>query len=414
MADFGVTDTGFKRKEFSTLVKEMEDRARQLFGVNVNLGRTFEGFLIRLYAFALAAVWKTLEGSFFGLFPSSAVGILLERVLILAGAKRKPASRSLVLLSVAGTNDSTITGATDTTTGDLFQTGQNIQFEAIQSAVIANGVASFNARAITAGISGNVPADSIIQIVSPIAGVDTVNNDNTPFSLGQDKEGDIELRNRFFGGASGGGSSQPGIEALLEQEVEGVTRATVIKNSTLIAKDGLQPKSVEAIVQGGLDQEVADAYFGLLNGSGHAAGIEPIGNTLVIVTDQKGNQFPIPITRATERQIFVSVNIVRLPKFLDEQVNDIKTALVQHIGGDDTVDGITTAFGGLFAGDDVKRFRLVGALDDIPNIDDLELFFDFSGAPTNQENLPIAIREQARTITANIVVNFVASVPVAA
>ena len=414
MADFGITNTGFKRKEFSTLVKEMEDRARQLFGANVNLGRTFEGFLIRFYAFALAAVWKTLEGSFFGLFPSSAVGILLERVLILAGVKKKPAARALVLLSVTGTNDSTITGATDTTTGDLFKTAQNIQFEAIQNATIANGVASFNARAVTAGISGNVPADSIIQIVNPIAGVDTVNNDNTPFSLGQDKEGDIELRNRFFSGASGGGSSQPGIEALLEQEVEGVTRATVISNTSLIAKDGLQPKSVEAIVQGGLDQEVADAYFGLVNGSGHAGGIEPIGNTLVIVTDQKGNQFPIPITRAVERQIFVSVNIIKGAKFLNEQVNDIKTALVQHIGGDDTVDGITTAFGGLFAGDDVKRFRLVGALDDIPNIDDLELFFDFVDSPTNQENLPIAIREQARTVTANITVNFVTSLSAAA
>ncbi len=95
-------------------------------------------------------------------------------------------------------------------------------------------------------------------------------------------------------------------------------------------------------------------------------------------------------------------------------MNDIKTALVQHIGGDDTVDSVTTAFGGLFAGDDVKRFRLVGALDDIPNIDDLELFFDFAAVPTNQENLPIAVREQARTITANITVNFVESVGLAA
>ena len=215
MADFGVTDTGFKRKEFSTIVKEMEDRARQLFGADVNLGRTFEGFLIRLYAFAVAAVWKTLEGVFFALFPSSAGGISLERVLILAGVKKKPASRSLVLLSVAGANDSTITGAVNGTPVDLFQTAPGIQFEAIQNATIANGVASFNARAITAGISGNVPADSITQIVNPIAGVDTVNNDNTPFSLGQDKEGDIELRDRFFSGASGGGSSQPGIEALL-------------------------------------------------------------------------------------------------------------------------------------------------------------------------------------------------------
>jgi len=62
----------------------------------------------------------------------------------------------------------------------------------------------------------------------------------------------------------------------------------------------------------------------------------------------------------------------------------------------------------------VKRFRLVGALDDIPDIDDLELFFDFSAVPTNQENLAIAIREQARTVTANIVVNFVTSIGLAA
>jgi len=350
VADFGVTDTGFKRKEFSTLVKELEDRARQLFGENVNLGRTFEGFLIRLYAFAIAAVWKSLEGSFFGLFPSSALGILLERILILGGVKRKAASRSLVLLTVTGVDDSPITGATDTTTGDLFQTAQSIIFEALQNAVVANGVASFNARAAEGfeGIIGNVSAESIVQIVNPIAGINTVTNDDTPFSLGTEKEGAIELRSRFFRGASGGGSSQPGIEALLEQEVEGVTRATVIVNNSLIARDGLQPKSVEAIVQGGLDQEVADAYFGLLNGAGHAAGIEPIGNTLVIVTDQKGNQFPISITRAVERQIFVSVNVVKGAKFKDDQINDIKTELVQHIGGDDTVDGVTTAFGGLF------------------------------------------------------------------
>ena len=407
MADFGVTDSGFKRKDFAQLVTELEDRAREVFGDDINLGRTFEGFWIRLYAFGLAAVWKIIEGVFFALFPSSANGINLQRVLGLGGAKLKSAARSLVILSVAGTNDSVVSGSD--TTGDLFQTAQGIKFQAIQNAVVANGVASFNARAVLAGISGNVASNSITQVVNPIAGIDSVNNDAVPFSAGADIEEDIDFRSRFFDGASGGGSSQPGIETLIEQDVEGVTNAVVVVNSSLsIDSNGIPAKAIELIVQGGEDQKVAEAYFGLIKSAGIAAGIEPFGNTLVLVQDQKGNTFPIPITRPVQRDIFITVNVEKGANFNDSQVSDIETQLIAHVGGDDTREGVTTILAGLNPGEDVKEFRLNGALDDIPNIEDIpDIFFDFSGAPTNKDNLVIDLREKAVTRNANIVVVFV-------
>jgi len=407
MADFGITNTGFKRKDFTQLVTELEDRARQLFDDDINLGRTFEGFWIRLYAFGLAAVWKIIEGVFFALFPSSANGINLERVVGLGGVKKKAAARSLIALTVTGTNDSVVTGDDDT--GDLFQTAQGIQFRAIQTAVVASGVATFNARAVVAGIAGNVAIASVTEIVNPLTGIDTVTNAAVPFSAGSDIETDIDLRSRFFAGASGGGSSKPGIETLIVEDVEGVTNAVAVVNFTLVTdSDNIPPKAVELVVQGGLDSEVAEAYFGLIKSAGIAAGIEPFGNTLVIVQDQNENQFPVSFTRPTEKLVFITVNMVKGTNFKDAQVLDIETALISHVGGSDTKEGITTIFPGLDPGEDVKEFRLKGAIDDIPNIDDVtSILFGFSALPTASVNLPIDLRESADTLNANIVVNFV-------
>lgn len=50
---------GFRRKTYDDLLDEMSDKAKELFGDNINLStRSFIGILVRLYAWFLSLLWQ--------------------------------------------------------------------------------------------------------------------------------------------------------------------------------------------------------------------------------------------------------------------------------------------------------------------------------------------------------------------
>lgn len=89
-----------------------------------------------------------------------------------------------------------VSGSGRIVAGDLFQTVDGIQFESTETKTVAQGDI-INAQAVVAGTSGNVGANTIIQMPVTINGIGSITNPD-PASGGYAEETDEELRKRYY------------------------------------------------------------------------------------------------------------------------------------------------------------------------------------------------------------------------
>lgn len=104
------------------------------------------------------------------------------------GLSRKEATPSVGTLIVRGNGT--------VYTGDLFSTEGGVIFAADQD-VTVDGSATVEVTCTTPGVTGNVPADTIVQFPVTLAGVFEVTNP-TPMVDGYDAEIDDSLRERYY------------------------------------------------------------------------------------------------------------------------------------------------------------------------------------------------------------------------
>jgi len=121
-------------------------------------------------------------------------------------------------------------------------------------------------------------------------------------------EPDVDLRQRRQVEVRvGPGPSTPGLVHVL-LETAGVDAAQVFPNETdEIDADGRPPHSVECVVSGGRDSDVAVAIFGRV-----ASGIQTFGNTVEVVVDTQGFSHSIRFSRAVDVPIWVDVDVLSL------------------------------------------------------------------------------------------------------
>lgn len=159
-----------------------------------NIYQKSEGFpvwdILRAVAFSFLNLWKKADHIESLQNVDNLTGADLERhVQQRKGLYRKSASYSVGSIRI-------VTGSGTIEEGDLFETAGGVQFEAIETKTVSAGD-TVAVKAITAGATGNVPADSIVQIPVTIAGIAEVTNP-APTSDGYDAENDDDLRQRYF------------------------------------------------------------------------------------------------------------------------------------------------------------------------------------------------------------------------
>lgn len=97
--------------------------------------------------------------------------------------------------------------------------------------------------------------------------------------------------------------TDPALEAHLRNDVLGVTAARVVSNRKMVTdSNGRPPKSFEALVSGGTDEDVARCIW-----KNQASGIESYGNHSVEITDDNGDGQLISFSRAQARFLWVRV-----------------------------------------------------------------------------------------------------------
>ena len=192
----------------------------------------------------------------------------------------------------------------------------------------------------------SIPENSINIIQTPIAGLNQANN-YTQGQSGQEVETDDEarLRRKQSLNVTGAGTV-PAIEARIFQQVSGVTSVKVVDNRLDVDdSEGRPPHSFESIVEGGLDQDIADKIWEV-----GPAGIQTHGNITKQVNDSSGDIQLISFSRPTSLDITVELDFDAnseevLPTDYEQAIKDAIVSFSiseQEVGDDVTIQRYST------------------------------------------------------------------------
>lgn len=231
-------------------------------------------------------------------------------------------------------------------------------------------------------------AGTLTQIVNTIVGLDQVDN-LLDATLGANQETDTDFRTRRIAALQGLGAAR--LEAIRGAllQITGVTAATVFENDTnAVDAYGRPAKSIECLVQGGLDADILDTVW-----NKKAAGIEPYGNTSGTVVDSQGNNHTSAFSRPTSVPIYLELDL---------------TTNANYPGNTAVEDAILAYGAGLVIGDDVIVFpALIGALDGIPGITDVVVRIGIAASPTTNANVVISDTSIAVFDTSRILITLI-------
>ena len=209
MSDFGINTTGFTIKPFVQILEEKADRARQLFGDDIDLRST--SALRKILDVTSAAdleLWKLAETQFYANFLSTASGEALDLLGDDLGVARR-------FLPARGKVQFTLSNEAKGRTyhlpvGTLVETGAApiVRFRTLRLATLSGDskTADVEVEAVARGIGGNVVAATITQINAVFAahhlnlGAATVTVTNpAPTTDGDRLEGDESYRGLLLG-----------------------------------------------------------------------------------------------------------------------------------------------------------------------------------------------------------------------
>ncbi len=393
---FGLSDKGFKRKTYTDIILDLETRAKELFGENINLTeRSPLGLFLRIIAWATSILWQLAEKIYYSAYVDDAEGIQLDKVAKNIGRTRRGAKAAIGKVLVIG-DEGTVISRENLTIG----TKDNIRFIPSETIIIdSSGEIEVPIIAVEAGASGNVPANTITEIITPIAGLQSVTNPQ-PTKEGRNAEIDKEFRERYYISiARAGASTIDSITASL-LDVEDVRTALVIENTTNeVDAEGRPPKSIQCYVLGGTKKQVAEAIF-----STKPAGIETYGYEVETVTDLSGRVHYIRFGYAEVIPIFINISLIRNSKYRPDGDKLIKSEIIKYIGGYD-YDG--QLYNGLNIEQDVIFTRLVTAISKVDGVDDFTLTIGLSLDELQSSNIKIPPVKVAETSLDRIVISYV-------
>ena len=391
MSDYGLTIQGFRRKPYTQLIVDKIERARDLFGEDIEVSdRSPLGLYIQSEAWEESKLWEVAENVYFSAFIDDAEGKQLDGLVKYIGLFRKPALQAIGKIEIHGRAGKVIHQGLRVRTegGAVFQTTEDVILG-------DNGFALADIRAILPGSIGNVTSGRINRLFSPTEGIQSVTNpERTNGGLGV--ETDEELRDRYYRSLfRKGKATRAAIEAAV-LELRTVKDALVLENvSMIVDEDGTPPKSVAPYVFDGDPMEIAKAIL-----ETKSAGIQSYGDIVIDVTDSRGYPHKIGYTKASDVKTCVDITLVRNSRFRPGYENTIRTNVIRYIGGLD-FDG--EEFRGLGLGQNIVHSRIMTLTYD-EGISDAVVKISIDGENWSESNVNIPIMQIAVTDYTKVVI----------
>ena len=380
----GLTREGFTPDTYDAIKERISNRL-EILSPGIDLSPEVpDGHLLEIFSFELALAYTELGLVYDSYNPALAVGAGLRNLGLITGLPYGAATRSqadIDLVGTAGTivpKDSVVSDAD----GNEFYTQLDAR---IPSSV-----------EVVAEVSGaiSVPASTIINIITPVAGWASIDQpaDGRKGGTAQTETAYRNLRNRTV--MRNYVSVSETISARMFEAL-GIEQVVVINNdSAVIAPDGTPIQTIHVTV-GEIDAAITDAEIAqvILNTKG--LGCPTFGTTTVAgVLDVQGEAHEIKFTRAAAKQIHVNLEVTYLTQDSAGATEGIREDLKNHING-------------LLANEDVIWSRLFEYITPYAKaqIDLLELSTD--GITYTAANVLMGASEYASTIDGqiNITVN---------
>lgn len=376
----GLDEKGFRRKQYYEIEEDLFVRAKNYFGEGINTSvRSPLGMFLRVIAWSLSLLWQLAEQVYNQSFLRYAEGVSLDYLVELGDIKRFQAENSRGEITIYGQEGKLIPR------GFLVSTASGISYRTTEDALIQNGYSTVSIEAIEKGEKGNIPSGSINQIINPEFGIDRIEN-KAETQFGRNIETDYELRERYRLSFSSGGTAT--IAAIRSKllSISSVKSAIVLENDTMQSVDGIPPKSIKVIVQGGEDQEVAQAILDT-----KAAGIHTSGDTVVSVKDDSGLMKEIRFQRARQIVIFCKVRILKNKEFKadEDEINKV----------------ISSYFNALKMGEKVVHSMLISTVfQKVSGIDDLTISLSKTESNYQKENIEMQKMEIASVNVVEVII----------
>lgn len=293
-----LTEQGFERPSFDEIRGAIVDRMRDIYGP-INTGpESAIGQQISIMAERENSLWDAQESVYLSQYPDSASGRSLDGAAQLTGVTRQGATKTSAIVALDGKPGTIIPAGSQVSNdvGGVFETAESVDIGSEPQSVQILALAPGPFLAL---------ANTITNIETPVPGWDSVNNPNDG-DVGRAVETDPEFRERRIRSlAVTGAGTVEAIRSRILEQIDDVSAVTVLTNRTDRVDDGGRPPhSFEAIVQGGVDQDIGDLIWQI-----GPAGIPTHGNVSVGVTDSQDMPHTVEFTRPVEQYIWARVTL---------------------------------------------------------------------------------------------------------
>lgn len=390
-----IDDTGLHIPTYIDTRDRLIEEVKQIYGQDIYLDQDSADYqFISIFARKIFDAYSLAMLVYNNRTPITAIGAGLDNNVAFANIQRKGATSSVASLTLTGTAGTTISGAT--------AIDQNDYVWDIEDCVIgSDGTVQANATCQTTGSIQALP-NTINRIGTPMFGWTAVTNQFAA-TAGNDVETDAELRGRYsYSIRTPSLTVFESIVASIQQVAE-VTRVAGFENDTSATSTGteppdipagLPPHSVTFTVEGGDDEEVAQAIY-----NKKTPGCYTNGTTEVQIMSESGNVDTIRFYRPTYVPIYASVSVRKLSGWNDELEDRIKQNIVDYIEGLNVTEDVLISMvwsASITAMDDVKN----------PQYTVTAVTIGTSSGSLGSNDIDIDYDEAAQSAVANISVVF--------
>lgn len=387
---WGITPEGFYCPTFSEVLSDLETRERANIDPDLDLSaETFLGQHNGIASRARALVWEALRVAYYAFDADSAEGVLFENLAKLSGTGLNPATYSLVSLTCVFSAEETLEPDTHFI---AVEEREDVRFTPFETATYAAGSHAILFRSEFTGPVAAAAGTVTVLSAVPVGLVSATNSlDATP---GKNAETIEELRARRDEDiAITGGSTEDAIEADVRQagrdELGIDLYVLVISNRTPATVDGIPPHAYETVVYSGaaLTTEQKNTIAKAILDSG-PDGIQFFGQTSGVATDASGDVVTVGMTESEEVGIWIVAEIVAED---DTDLVALKQAWAQALNerfqnGQEVVALYAKAWPLGFEGVSKVTSFAIGT----------------SASPTDEDDIPITIRQIPRFDTSRI------------
>jgi len=393
----GLSAQGITIKRLDEIKSELDSSLQLVFGTELSLDPSSpEAQLNGIIAEQISQLYELAQAVYVGMNPNFSTGNMLDLVSQIRGVDRNEETATVADVTFTGLAGITIVAGSKFTATGLDGITFSLQNDTVIDAL------GFGYGRVSCNTLGKVivPALTITGIISPTYGLESVSNPLTGIT-GNEQETDEIFRIR-----SNASVALPGT-ALLDSvyasiaNVDEVEQLVVLENDTsTIDVNGVSPKSMLAVVQGGTDEDIAEAIF-----LKKSLGCGMDGAITVSISDINGLPHDIRFSRPVNIPIFISVEVKELAEWDAAVIENIKQLLYDFATTSQSVAG--TTYNGYQMGDDVYAYQLYASLLNENTYAINSLFVGIAAIPAGS-SVPISFSELATFDIINISVVSVA------